>query len=218
MVRAAFALAFAIACLSASATAHSEVVMDPPAVRLCAFGKTWDDMSTCLGKLHIKANVLETTKDARLAKLVQSLENRPMPTYEIGIYLYVNNGKMWQLAGALSTSGTTSEILGFSTVPVGSHTAYRVDVGETMQMSQNFGTTTVTGDVRMHHTMFCPGDNWRRCINVLASCEMLVRGRALFAFHGAVSIAKNMVIVDGDISKAGMMCAGKTSAQLVWGG
>jgi hypothetical protein len=205
------AIVFAAITAAAAPPVRAEVVVEPPAVRLCPRTKSWDALEKCLAKLRIVPRSLRTLPSAKLVMLEQQA-----PVVPVGAYLYVQHGSEWQLAGMTETVGWSFEALDLATMTIASRTAYRFDYGVEMPTSVQLGAMPVAGLLRMTRSMYCSGDQVYQCAEITMACELLVRGRALLAFHGAVSIARGDVTVTGDQRRAGRVCAGATQIHLPW--
>ena len=125
--------------VSSTAMARKVVIMDPPMVRACPSAPSWEGIDKCLRK-HGTPTIIRSLPTAHLVQLQQKSGDT---SYDGGVFLYVQQGKEWKLAGIVSNRGTEYDILGFVTVKVGTHVGYRVDVGSVYRMAvQPDGFTT----------------------------------------------------------------------------
>src|SRR5688572_9149854 len=114
-----------LALLCGTAAAERLVVMEPPVVRKCPKGKTWDAVTKCIAK-HATVKVIKTLPKAKLVHVSMS----PAPQRgrgEGGIYLYVERGAQWQLGGMYET-WQPHDVIAFEKLTVGKHTGYRIDL------------------------------------------------------------------------------------------
>ena len=205
----------ALLALVVSATANARakiVIMDPPIVRACPRAASWEGVDKCLRK-HGTPTILRTIPNARLVQLQQKSGET---SYDGGVYLYIQRGNEWKLAGLYSNRGGEYELLGFETLKVGAHVGYRVDVGQVFRtVVQPDGFTNLPAVFITHEAMLCGGDTWR-CTEVVTACDVLVRGGALWSFRGNVQIADNQIKITGDRTHVGPFCAVSETEFLGW--
>jgi hypothetical protein len=206
-------VACALVLVSATAVARAKIViMEPAIVRQCPHAPTWDGIEKCLKKLG-KPTVLRSLPGARVVRLDQKSGDAD---FDIGVSLYVDQGKQWKLAGLYEAHGTEYELLAAEPLTVGKHTGYRLEVGEMLRTAVSLdGVTSTPALFTMRRVMFCGGDAWR-CPEVITACDVLVRGAALWAFRGAITIADNKVTVKGDRSITGSFCSVPEQTFLGW--
>jgi hypothetical protein len=199
--------------VSATAIARAKiVVMDPPLVRACPRGATWDAIDKCLHKQG-KPTVLRTLPTARLIQLQQQSGDT---SYDGGIFLYMQRGNEWRLAGLYENRGAEYEVLGIESIKVGNHIGYRIDIGQFFRSAvQPDGFTNVPALFATKQTLFCGGDTWR-CTEVVTSCDVYVRGGATWSFRGVVSVADNFVKIAGDRNHVGPFCSVAEQEPLGW--
>lgn len=199
--------------LIASADARAKIViMDPPVVRNCPRAATWDGIDKCLHKQGTPT-VMKSFPTARLVHLEQVQgSNR----YDGGVLLYIQRGNQWQLAGLYENRGGDYDLIGIEPLTVGKHSGFRIDFGQTYRSAiQPDGVTNVPAVFTTRLTMFCGGDSWR-CTEVVTSCDVIVRGGALYSFRGKVDIEDNIIHVRGDRSHVGSFCAAPEQEGLGW--
>lgn len=199
--------------MSASAVARAKIViMEPAIVRQCSRAASWDGVQKCLKKIGNPV-VLRTLPGARVVRLDPKQGDSE---YGTGVSLYVDHGKEWKLGGLYEARGMQYELLAAEPLTIGKHTGYRLEVGELMQTGVSVdGVTTTMAMFSMRRVMFCGGDAWR-CPEVIVSCDVLVRGAALWTFRGTISIADNKVTVSGDRSITGSFCSVPQQTFLGW--
>jgi len=199
--------------LFAPADARAKIViMDPPVVRQCPHGASWENVEACLRK-HGTPTVLKSLPAARLVHLEQV---QGATHYDGGMYLYMQRGKEWKLAGLYENRGGDYDLIGIEPVTVGKHTGFRVDIGQQYRSAvQPDGVTSVPAVFASHIAMFCGGDSWR-CTEVITSCDVLVHGGAVYSFRGKLDIEDNMIHVRGDRSHVGSFCAVPEQEPLGW--
>jgi hypothetical protein len=210
-MRWAVASAFAVLATTSQARAKFEV-MEPTVASVCRRAKSWDAVEKCLKKLGA-STVLRTLPGARLVGLI----NRPGGTTLTELALYVERGHDWILGGLYEARGAEFELFDAATLVVGKHTGYRIEIGDlTRTLFSLDGATNVTGLLAKRQVLLCSGDNWR-CTEVTTSCDVFVRGGALWSFRGAYKIVDNTVVVTGDRRISGSLSAPPEKQFLGWG-
>ncbi len=206
-------MACVVAVASTAAVARAKIViLEPAIVRPCPKAPSWDGVEKCLKKLG-KPIVVRTLPGAKLVRLEQPRGDGD--TFDAGLSLYVPRGKQWQLAGLYDTRGEY-ELLDASALTVAKHTGFRIDIGETLRTFVSpDGVQNVPAVVTMHRVMLCGTDSWR-CTEVVTACDVLVRGGALWSFHGTLSIADNQVKIAGDRRNTGAFCEVPETQFLGW--
>src|SRR5258705_12297075 len=104
------------------------------------------------------------------------------------------------------------DVLGIEHVTFGAHKGIRFDVGLSTPLAfSTDGETTMQGLLRQQQTLVCFDGSWG-CLQATTSCEMLLRGKAYYAFRGTLSYANKQLQVIGDRSRTGNYC---TSPEIV---
>jgi hypothetical protein len=186
----------------ASGTARALVILDPPMVRRCPSGKTFDAVTSCLAK-HVTVKVVRQLPNARLLALSEKTAGGQL--VETGLLLYVQRKQEWRVGGYWRGYGDY-QLLAFQPLTIGKHAGYRIDVGHAspfMYLVDNLSPVRAT--LRMKRVLFCSGDSYG-CPDVTTLCEVLVHGSAVAAFHGSLAIEDNAIAIKGDRSKAGAHC------------
>jgi hypothetical protein len=201
-----------IALFAQTASAKRLVIEEPGMYYACPSGKTWDAVKTCLEK-HGRPAVVKQIAGARLVRLDQQESGKWV---DGGVYLYVETKKEWKVAGGFFGRGTEYELLDFQPLTIGKHTGYRIDIGQASPLwVQLDGITTQVATRRAYQTMFCsPNNNY--CTQTVRTCEVLVRGKAYWAFRGAMKLNGNEVTIAGDRRLAGPFCAQSERVFLGW--
>ncbi len=202
-----------LAVVSTAAVARARIViMEPAIVRQCARAPSWDAVEKCLSKLG-KPTVVRTLPGAKIVRLDQTRGD--VEPFDTGLSLYVPRGKEWHLAGLYEARGDY-ELLAAAPLTVAKHTGFRLDIGELLRTGVSpDGVQTVPAVFAMHRVMLCGGDSWR-CSEVISACDVLVRGAALWSFHGTLSIADNQIHVTGDRRNGGSFCSVPETQFLGW--
>jgi hypothetical protein len=206
-----------VACLIAVASTAEVarakiVIMEPAIARECAHAPSWNAIEKCLHKLGTPTVVRELP-GGKLVRLDQVRAGED--AFDAGLSLYVPRGKEWKLAGLYEARGDY-EMLAAAPLTVAKHAGFRIDVGELVRTFVSpDGVGSVPAVVAMHRVMLCGTDSWR-CTEVITSCEVLVRGAALWTFHGELSITDNQVKVAGDRRNVGSFCFAPESEYLGW--
>lgn len=194
----------------APAEARRLVISEPILVRRCPRFNSWGKVMSCLNQ-HYKAKLTRELPGAKLVTLYQKVD-KPVDT---GVVLYVERGGTWQIGGRFEGYAEYA-LLGLSRVTVGRRSGYRLDIGQVSPISVMVdGVSTVTGEQRMHRTLFCSGDSYA-CPEAVSSCDVSVGGQAWFVFRGALRFEENIVNVDGDRERAGPYCAVSSKVYLGW--
>jgi hypothetical protein len=192
--------------------AHALVIEEPGIYYQCPKGKTWDDVNKCLER-HGRPAIVRTLQGAKLVRLDQR-ENEKW--VDGGVYLYIEKNREWKIAGAFFGRGTDYDFLDFKTITIGKHTGHRIDIGQATPLwVQIDGVTSTYALRRSTLSMFCGGIA-NSCLHLTRSCEVLVRGKAFWAFRGDVQIEGNEVRVPGDRRAAGPFCAQAEKVFLGW--
>jgi hypothetical protein len=202
----------ALIALLVPGTAAGLVIEEPAIYHLCPSGKSWDEVAKCLGK-HGRPEIVKSLLGAKLVRLDQRAND---VWIDGGIFLYVERKGEWKIAGSFFGHGTDYELLDFKSITVGKHTGHRLDIGQaTTLFVQVDGATTTQALRRSTQSLFCGGMT-ESCSHTTISCEVLVRGRAFWAFRGALTIDGNEVKIAGDRRAAGPFCAQAERVFLGW--
>jgi hypothetical protein len=203
----------ALVVMSATATARAKiVVMDPPLVRACPTGATWEYIDKCLHKQG-KPTILRSFPTARLVQLQQISGGVPS---DAGVFLYMQRGNQWRLSGLYENRGAEYEVLAMNEITVGKHAGFRIDIGQLFRSAvQPDGFTSVPALFAMKQSMFCGGDSWR-CTEVTTACDVYVHGAATYSFRGSVTIGENQVKITGDRDHLGPFCSAPETEFLGW--
>lgn len=199
--------ALAIVCVLAS-VASADMEMAPPPVHGCMRGTTWSGIEKCLDKIGKR----ELVRDFGSAKLVRLV----FGPRSVELVLYVSRDKSWQLGGVYDGGADTFEVLSAEPLVVGKHTGYRIDIGEITHMGGSpDGVHHGAAVFMVHRVLLCGGDGWN-CTNVAVACDVLVRGVALWSFHGGMTIADNQVVVAGSRANSEPFCTVPERQFLGW--
>jgi hypothetical protein len=205
------ACAFVVVATTSLARAKI-VIMEPTVASLCPRAKSWDGVEKCLKKIG-GSTLLRTLPEARLVSVI----DRPGGTTVTALALYVQRGKEWILGGLYEARGSEFELLDAATLVVGKHTGYRIEIGDLGRIAISLdGATTVAALLAKRQVLLCGGENYR-CTEITTSCDLFVRGGALWSFHGAYKIVdNNTVLVVGDRRIGGSTCAVPEKQFLGW--
>ena len=185
---------------------------EPGMFHACPGGKTWTDVTKCLEK-HGRPALVKQIAGARIVRLDQQENGRWI---DGGLYLYVEHQGTWKVAGGFFGRDTDYELLDFKPLTVGKHTGYRLDIGQASPLwVQLDGLTSQVATRRAYQTMFCSPIN-HYCTLALRTCEVLVRGKAYWAFRGAMKLNGNEVTIAGDRRLAGPYCNQAEKLFLGW--
>jgi hypothetical protein len=192
--------ALAAIALAATDASAKRVVIEPPVVRSCRTGKTWDDVTKCLAKLGTP----ELARSLPGARVVW-LKKPPGSWIGGGFYLYRQRDGQWALSGMWESSGQ-SLLLGTVPLTIGRHTGYQLDIGQAFTAAMPVDAFVGRiADVRMRHAVFCPGNHWT-CIDMVTACEVGFAGHVVWTFRGTVTIDGDFAKVAGDRRQAGPLC------------
>lgn len=198
---------------SGPVAAERLVIMEPPMVRKCPKGKTWNIVSACLAK-HGTLKVVRQHTGAKLVSLAQTPNRRGLYP---GLLLYVERRGEWHVAGNFEQYGEY-QVLGFERQVVGKHAGWRIDIGQiapTVLLVDDI--SPLTAFVRTKRSLYCSGLSYD-CADATKSCEIIANGKTWYAFHGTFDIvpAQAMINVTGDRTKAGLMCQVQPRIYLGW--
>lgn len=196
-----------------TADARRLVISDPPMVRKCPKGKTWQAVMSCLAQ-HSTPKVAQSLRGAKLVTLFQ--KNGKGQLVDHGVLLYVERGGGWQIGGRFETYGGEYAVLQLAPIKIGKRTGFRLDIGLVSPFTLMVDNISpVPAQLRTRRSMFCSGDSYA-CPEAVTTCEVTVDGQAWHVFHGALSFADNAVVVDGDRSRAGAHCQVSAKVYLGW--
>lgn len=201
--------------MTAGATdARRLVVRDPPLVRKCPGGKTWNQVMSCLAK-HTTPRLRREVKGAKLVTLMQKTgSNAPVDN---GVLLYIERDGAWKIGGRFETYGGEYTVLGLSPITVGKRTGYRLDLGQASPFTLMVdGVSPIAALLRTRRTLLCNGDSYA-CPEVTTACEVTVDGLAWHAFRGTLSFQEGgIAVVEGDRERAGPNCPTNQKVHLGW--
>jgi hypothetical protein len=197
--------------LVVASEASARVVMRPPVERLCSRGKTWPEVSACLAK-HGAVKLIRSITGARLVSVTE-MQDRKLG--HEAMYLYIQSNAEWKLGANLNRGFGDFDILALERLVIGKHSGFRIDVGQAWRSTVLLDKVyPVAATYRLKRSLFCGGDGFG-CPSITTACEVLVHGKAMFAFRGAMTIEDGAVLVSGDRSKAGQ-CAPPEKMALGW--
>jgi hypothetical protein len=197
---------------ASTADARRLVISDPPMVRKCPKGKTWNEVVTCLGK-HYQPKVTKEVKGAKLVTLFQKAGDGKL--IDSGVLLYIERNGAWQIGGRFETYGGEYTVFGLAPITIGKASGFKLDIGQATPISVMVETTPVPALQRMHRTMFCNGDSYS-CPEATTSCDVSVDGGTWYLFRGTLTYEDNQVSVAGDRERAGPYCNVSPKVYLGW--
>lgn len=189
------AMVLLLVVLAANADAR-RVVHIPTLRELCPGNDSWDDVAQCIRRQA----PFTLERDEAGIKVV----NLGALGQLSGIYVY-RFDKKWTLRGDLRLY-QPRDLLRVERVAFGRHTGYRLDIGIATEMPMSFDEeTAVPAVLRQQLTLLC--FDGADCLEIITSCDLLLRGRAYSSFRGALQYADGQLRVVGDRRNAGTMCA-----------
>lgn len=190
------------------------VIMEPSVAYKCPQQKTWAAVETCLQQFG-KPGVIKSI--GATVKLVALAATAEVPRAQTGLYLYVQKGPLWRLAGMYEGEGV--DLLKLEAIVINKHAGFRLDLGQTLHSSVAVdadGTSVRPALVRIGITLYCGGDNYG-CSQVTTLCDAIVGGKTISLFRGEQSIVENaQVTVAGDHRFGGSMCQAGDRIFLGW--
>lgn len=187
------------------ATAHAQPArqrsdeLKDPFVRIspCDASKVWAKVTSCLTRQGHKVAVLHETETAKLLAL------RGDRTTDATLGLYLLERGRWTRQGFYASTNSNTELLAFNPTE---QAGYRIDVGSAVSTSvQLEGGSPMKAILRRVFTTECR--TGRGCRTITTSCDVLVDGKALWAFRGRmIWTATGAVKVAGDTRIAGRHC------------
>ncbi len=203
----------ALALVAHAADARDMEMPRPAPVRACRRAASVDKVEACLKKLG-KTELVGKLANARLYRVTTA---NPDEGGDLGLSLYVERDGGWQLGGAFDARGLTYEVLSAAPLVVGKHSGFRIDLGQVMRTWAPIdgGQTVVPVLVTSHRVLLCGGDSWS-CSETMLGCDVIVRGAAVWTFHGTLTIADNQIEVAGDRSHTGAFCSVPETQFLGW--
>jgi hypothetical protein len=206
-------LLLAIGLSASTADARRLVISDPPMVRKCPKGKTWQTVMSCLQQ-HSTPKVAREVRGAKLVTLFQ--KNGTNQLVDHGVLLYVERNGGWQIGGRFETYGAEYTVLGLDTITIGKRTGYRLDLGQASPFTLMVDNVSpVPALLRTRRSMFCSGDSYA-CADATTMCEVTVEGHAWYVFRGKVTFEENAAVVEGDRARAGQHCLVNQKVYLGW--
>ena len=201
--------AFALLLLLAG-VAHGEFVISEPVVASsCPAGKTWPDVVQCLGTFG-KVRILESSPTVRLVRVIT---NDPNPV-DRGIYLYLLDGPlMWKLGGMFEGE---VEVVELAPITIAKLSGYRMTLARSFVTTVQVDEGVIAATEQQQFYLYCSGIGYR-CVEAMTACDVLVRGKAIQTFRGAVKIDEDgsQFTIEGDRSKA-RACAPPERNALFW--
>ncbi len=203
--------------LAAASRADGRVVMrprDPPVVQACRTRPSWTEVERCLDKLG--TFTLERSLDR--ARLVHVWIDSPdgEPKQDAGVYVFIQQKDSTWRVGGMFAEGMNDTVISFAAVTIERHVGYRLDVGTLERTPFTLdGAPPIQVVIRRLTSLYCYGNN-HHCVQVMTGCEMMSRGKTLLAFHGSARIERGDIVVDGDTSRAGSVCASTPRFSLGW--
>lgn len=180
--------------------ANAFVVEGPPIVAACRSGATWADVNTCLARQG-DTTVEGTLPKAKLVRVVQNVEKQRV---DQGVYLYVQRADgSWSIGGIYQGRGYT--VRGLARQTIASYVGYRISLGGLVHQR-----LLIRGGIRraIQQTqieVFCDGRS-ASCTQVITHCDLLVHGRAIETYRGALSFTPSSILARGDRTLAGGSC------------
>ena len=206
-------LVLALVLAAAPADARKPMPRLPVFAEQCQAAASIEALETCLHKLGTPT-LLRAFAHARVYRVDQ--DRGDGERFAVGIALYVEREHGWMLGGQHERRGQEFDVLDAAPLVVGKHTGYRIDIVSAMHTRASIdGFTSVPAVLTLRRAMLCAGTTWR-CTEVVASCDVLVRGATLWTFHGSLTFTDSQVHVDGDRTKAGTMCSTPSVSFIGW--
>jgi hypothetical protein len=216
-------IALFVIAVSAGRASAEFVIMEPPVVDHCPHGKTWPDVLACVTKLGAPT-VLQSTAHERLVRVVQKIQGNvgdavAATYYDLGVYLYVERGKQWQIAGMFEMPGDY-ELLSFDHVTIDGHRGYRFDIGRSMVLDVELDDTSRARSMLAQRiAVYCAGDSYR-CTDITTACDVIVHGKTYWTFRGSIVVEPKQLRVVGDRRRSGApgtsMCTQAAEVSLGW--
>jgi hypothetical protein len=189
-----------LACmLVVTATASARVIRVPAIARACDGNRSWSDVLKCTGT-YGDAKLAKALPHARVVHIPGRRDDKPSAP---GVYLFVEEHGAWHLGGLYEGE---AEVLGLARVTLGSHAAYRVDLGDSLHMQMSVDDVTSTPAVYVRREqLYCSGLGYS-CSTVMTACDVLVGGKAIATFRGTVTSKDTTLHIAGDRTRAGRDC------------
>jgi hypothetical protein len=179
----------------------------------CPKGLAFTDVTRCLAKnAHVQP--VGSIVGARLVRL--DIPDRPTVNK---LMLYAEANGAWRIVGEWTLRDLT--VVDFQALTLGKHTGYRIDVGQAFDVTVNVENADTQaplsrpGLVRTSTSLFC-GSAALGCDRIMTDCEVLVRGKALWMFHGQLKVEGKRITVDGDRRHTGSWCTAPGNLFLRW--
>ena len=116
--------ALLVLLVATEAAAKRVVIREPPIVRACPGGKSWDAVQKCIDRQG-KVTVERVLDKAKLVRIVQQVNNVPN---DLGVYLYVQDSSgAWHMGGMFDNSGPYL-VTDAKPLTIAKHTGYRIDI------------------------------------------------------------------------------------------
>jgi hypothetical protein len=212
-----------VVTLLSPSTARAEVIDVPPPVGGCTEAASWDAIGACLKKASYTSTQLRAGATWKLLEV--EAQRDPTSTIRrrrhvgerlLTLYVHQPARRTWVLGGHVSVSGVDYELLAAEQTKIRKHDVWRIDLGQAMTTpAPMLDGHPVPSLLRHNRTIYCNGTS-PYCSEVFTACEVLVRGRAWFAFRGTAKLVDGdtAIHIAGDRRRAGDVCRMPERVQL----
>ncbi len=184
----------------------------PTLARACPTTPTYEALESCLEKLG-RVTIVRDLTHARLLRVRLGPKDGES---DLGLALYVQDGQGWHIGGVYEPRGLAYEPLSLEPLTVDKHSGFRIDIGIAQHTWAAVDAVHAMPVIVMsRHVLLCDGTRWR-CIELVVGCDTLVRGAAVWTFHGELSVADNQAHVAGDRTHTGTSCSVPETVFLGW--
>jgi hypothetical protein len=212
------ALAIVVAAASSADARMVRRPRDPAVVEACRTRPSWSEVERCLNKLG-RFTIERSLDRARLVRVwiddpdADDTERKQ----DAGVYLFLQQKDSTWLIGGMFAERVDYTAISLAQVTIERHVGYRLDMGTLQRTSLALdGAPPVDTVTRTLMSLYCYGND-HRCIDIVTACEVMSsRGKTLLAFHGTLRLERGDLVVDGDPSHAGSVCASTRRIPLGW--
>jgi hypothetical protein len=197
--------------VTAPADAKRMIRRDPPVVRNCSNGPSWDAIATCLRGLG-RFTILQDIEHAKVVRV--ELAGGKTFSYT-GTYLYAKATAGWQLSGELERNDAAKYEL-LEDLTLNGHRGFHLKEHSTQPIAAfKEDQTFELGLIVQRHEVFCPGAGGY-CTPITTACDVMFDGNARWSFRGELKLTKNEVDIIGDRSHVQSYCSVPEHVYIGW--
>jgi hypothetical protein len=165
----------------------------------CDRGASWPKLHSCLQRGGNSVNELYDLDGAKLVTVRRATSDTA------AVYLFLLRDGVWQRANVYNSVNPTTEILSFGRMK--KTRGYKLEVGTVSTIATALGEERVRKvTLRRLISTVCL-DETGYCRSVFTQCDALIDGKAYWSFRGKLAIENTRILLTGDTTHAGTVCA-----------